>query len=68
MKDLGELKGGFWNTTPKHSLAFVDALKNTNNPVILHRPTPSLILKKGAALEEQVINFNILQSLTWRTI
>ena len=68
LKDLGELKSNFQNTTPKHSLAFINTLKSTNNPVILHRPTPSPILKKGTALGEQVINSNILQSLAWRTI
>ena len=68
LKDLGELKSGFQNTTPKHLLAFINTLKSINNPVILHRLTPSPILKKGTALGEQVINFNILQSLTQRTI
>ena len=68
LKDLRELKSGFQNTTPKHLLAFINALGSINNLVILHRPTPLLILKKGAALGEQVINFNILQSLIWRMI
>ena len=51
-KDLGELKDSFQNTTPKHPLAFIDALGSTNNLIILCRLTPSLILKKGAALGE----------------
>ena len=68
LKDLGELKGSFQNTTPKHLLAFIDALRSTNNPVILCHLTPSLILEKNAALGEQVINSNILQSLAWRII
>ena len=63
LKDLGELKSGFWNTTPEYLLAFVDALGSTNNLVILRRLTPLPILKKGTALGEQVINFNVLQSL-----
>ena len=62
LKDLGELKSDFQNTTPEHLLAFINALGSTNNPVILCRPTPSPILKKGTALGEQVINSNILQS------
>ena len=65
---MGELKSGFQNTTFEHLLAFINALGSINNLVILHRPTPSPILEKGTALGEQVINFNILQSLTWRTI
>ena len=68
LKDLGELKSSFWNTTSKHLLAFINALGSINNLVILYRLTPSLILKKGTALGEQVINFNLLQSFTWRTI
>ena len=68
LKDLGELKNGFQNTTPKYLLAFIDALGSTNNLIILYHPTPSPILKKGAASEEQVINFNILQSFMWRMI
>ena len=67
-KDLGELEGGFRNTTPEHSPAFVDALGSTNNPVILRRPTPSPISEKGAASGEQAIDSNVLQSLAWRTI
>ena len=39
---------------------FINALGSTNNPVILHRPTPSLILEKDTALGEQAIDFNIL--------
>ena len=68
MEDLGELKSGFQNTTSEHLLAFINALRNINNPVILRRPIPSLILEKGTALGEQVIDFNILQSLIWRMI
>ena len=60
LKDLGELKSGFWNTTPEYLLAFVNALKSIINLIILCRLTPLPILKKGAALREQVINFNIL--------
>ena len=52
LKDLGELKSGFWNTTPEYLLAFIDALGSINNLVILCRPTPLLILKKGAALKK----------------
>ena len=68
LKDLGELKGSFWNTTPKYLLAFVNTLGNINNLVILRRLTPLLISKKGAALKKQAIDFNILQSLMWRII
>ena len=68
LKDLGELKSNFQNTTPEYLLAFINALRNINNLVILHHLTPLLILKKSTALGEQVINFNILQSLAWRTI
>ena len=60
LKDLGELKSGFWNTTSEYLLAFINALKSINNLIILYRPTPLPILKKGTALGEQVINFNIL--------
>ena len=52
LKDLGKLKGGFYNTTLEHLLAFINALKNTNNLVILCRPMPLLILKKSTVLGE----------------
>ena len=68
LKDLGELKNGFQNTTSEYLLAVINALGSINNLIILHRLTPSLISKKSTALGEQVINFNILQSLTWRMI
>ena len=64
LKDLEELKSNFQNTTPEHLLAFINALGSINNLVILHRPTPLPILEKGAVSEKQVINFNVLQSLT----
>ena len=68
LKDLGELKSDFRNTTPKYLLAFVNTLGNINNLVILRRLTPLLISEKGAALKKQAIDFNILQSLMWRII
>ena len=53
LKDIGKLKeDGFRNTTSKHLLAFVNTLENTNKLIVLYRPTPSPILKKGTTLEE----------------
>ena len=52
LKDLGELKSGFQNTTPKYLLAFINALGSTNNLIILHHPTPLPISEKGAASGE----------------
>jgi hypothetical protein len=52
LKGLGELKDGFQNTTPEYLLAFINALKSTNNLVILYRLILLLILEQGAALEE----------------
>ena len=52
LKDLGELKDGFQNTTPEYLLAFINALGSINNLIILHRLTLLLILKKSTALGE----------------
>ena len=61
LKDISKLKeDGFRNTASKHLLAFFNALENTNKLVVLYRPTPLLILKKGTTLEEQIINFSVL--------
>ena len=43
---------GFRNAASKHLPAFINALENTNKPVVLHHLTPLLILKKGTTLEE----------------
>ena len=61
LKELGKFKkDSYQNITSKHLLAFINALENINKLIVLHRLTPLLILKKGTALREQVINFNIL--------
>ena len=61
LKELGKFKkNNYQNITFKHLLAFINTLKSTNKLVVLYYLTPSPILKNGAALEEQVIDFNIL--------
>jgi hypothetical protein len=68
-KDMNKLEeDGFRNAASEHSPAFVDALENTNEPAVLHRPTPSLISKKGTASEEQTIDSSVLQPPAWKTI
>ena len=69
LKELGKFKeDSYQNITSKYLLAFINALESINKLVALYRLTPLLILKKGAALGEQVINFSVLQSLIWKTI
>ena len=68
-KELGKLEeDGYRDVASEHSPAFVDALESTNEPVALHRPTPSPISEKGAASGEQAIDSSVLQSPAWKTI
>lgn len=68
-KDLGKLEeGGYRDVASEHSPASVDALESTNEPVALHRPTPSPISGKGATSGEQVIDSSVLQSPAWKTV
>ena len=61
LKNINKLKeDSFRNATSKHLLAFINALENTNKPVVLYRLIPLLILKKGTASEEQTINSYVL--------
>ena len=61
LKDINKLKeDGFRNAASKYSPVFINALENTNKPVVLYRLMPLLILKKGTTLEEQTINSSIL--------
>jgi len=61
LKDLSKPKGdGLWDTAPKQLLTVISTLEDTNKPIALHCPTPLLISERGAALEEQVIDFSVL--------
>ena len=61
LKESKKLKeGNYQNITSKHLPAFINTLENTNKLVALYHPTPLPILKMGATLKEQAINFNIL--------
>ena len=61
LKESGKFKkNNYQNITSKHLLAFINTLKSTNKLVVLYCLTPLLILENGAALGEQVIDFNIL--------
>ena len=61
LKDLSKPKGdGLWDTTPKQLLTVISTLEDTNKPAALYYLTPLPILKRGAALREQVINSSIL--------
>ena len=63
LKELGKFKKNNYQNIPfKYLLVFLNALKSTNKLVVLYRLTPLLILENGAALKEQAIDFNILQS------
>jgi hypothetical protein len=53
LKDLSKPKeDSFRDTTPKQLLTVISTLEDTNKPVVLYRPTPSLISKRGAVLRE----------------
>ena len=60
LKDLSKPKGD--NAAPKQLLTVINTLEDTNKPAALYYLTPLPILERGAALKEQAINSNILQS------
>ena len=63
LKDLSKPKeDGPQDAAPKRLLTVISTLEDTNKPIVLHRLTPLPISEKGAALGEQAINSNILQS------
>ena len=63
LKELGKFKkNNYQDIAFKYLLVFINALKSTNKLVVLYCLTPLLILENGAALKEQAIDFNILQS------
>ena len=66
-KDISKPKeDSFQSAISKHLLAFINTPEVANKPVVLSRPTPSPISKKGTVLGEQVINSSILQSSAWK--